>query len=137
MCHIFTPCIPNEISPDLDQRFSEAAKIAGFRGDKGPWEWRGKSPMGRLKDGSRAYRLLTTLIGRYLSNMFDPIRRSRSTAPGNRGWKCWCKATCWIEFLPALPERTQTIKGICVPGGFTVDVWAGRLVEALIPKARC
>jgi alpha-L-fucosidase 2 len=95
----------------------------------------------RLKDGSRAYRLLTTLIreGTY-PNMFDahpPFQIDGNFGAISGIMEMLVQSHLgWIEFLPALPEAWPQgrIKGICVPGGFTVDVaWAeGGLVEALI-----
>lgn len=142
--HLYALYPGNEISPDLDQRFSEAAKKSlEFRGDKGTgWSMAWKINLwARLKDGSRAYRLLTTLIreGTY-PNMFDAYPPFQ--IDGNFGAISGIMEMLvqshlgWIEFLPALPEAWPQgrIKGICVPGGFTVDVaWAeGGLVEALI-----
>lgn len=142
--HLYSLFPGKEISPDIDPRFSEAAKTSlEFRGDKGTgWSMAWKINLwARLHDGDRAYKLLTTLIreGTY-PNMFDahpPFQIDGNFGAISGIIEMLVQSHLgWIAFLPALPAAWPhgSIQGICVPGGFTVDLtWdGGKLTEAWI-----
>ena len=142
--HLYALFPGNEISPDIDSRFSEAAKKSlEFRGDKGTgWSMAWKINLwARLLDGDHAYKLLTTLIreGTY-PNMFDahpPFQIDGNFGAISGIMEMLVQSHLdGISFLPALPSAWPEgrIKGICVPGGFTLDLtWTqGRFEEAYI-----
>ncbi|MDI9441415.1 MAG: glycoside hydrolase family 95 protein [Bacillota bacterium] len=142
--HLYALFPGSEISPDIDPRFSEAAKKSlEFRGDKGTgWSMAWKINLwARLLDGDRAYKLLAALIreGTY-PNMFDahpPFQIDGNFGAISGIMEMLVQSQLGrISLLPALPKAWPEgrITGICLPGGFTIDIsWAqGRLSEAII-----
>jgi alpha-L-fucosidase 2 len=138
----------NQVSPLIDPRFAEAAKVSlTARGeDRNGWNnsWQ-SCCFARLLDSEKAYHFFNRLLCQSTSaNLFNhaPVFRQAYQFEGNQGGVAAVAEMLLqsqhgeLHLLPALPDawRTGHVRGLCARGGYIVSMeWHnGKLSAAAI-----